>query len=1503
MKSVNEMIAFLRSCVSSEKHGRRSMAKAAHRLGATEAVEARLLLAADVAGSLYDSTIIQELDDAETVDSYLVAFSNAQNANTLQAATGASSVVASAFVDNAYTLKFDDGLTLQQAADSFTALPDFQYLHPNVRIQYSTFAIPNDPLFTNQWHLLNTGQGGGTAGAHANIESVWDNYTGTGVTIAIVDDGTETDHEDLRANTNTTIDRDWNGDDDDPNPDTPTENHGTAVAGVAAGAGNNGIGSTGAAYNAEIVAHRLIAGPITDQDIAEALSQNSDIIDVYNNSWGPGNLFRITNEGPQALAAVQDTATNGRGGLGSVIVFSAGNSGPISNTNYAPLQASRHTITVAASTNQGVLADYSTVGASIVVAAPSNGGTLGITTTDQTGVAGYDPTNYTDTFGGTSSSAPLVSGIIALMLEANPNLSYRDVTDILAHTSERIDPNDASWAQNGAGIWVSHRYGFGQIDAAAAVGAALTHIPLTPELTRTTGVQTVNLAIPDNSAAGVSSTVTVAASEAIPSLEYVELVLNAAHTFIGDLEIILTSPSGTQSVLAETRLTDPGAAYVNRVFTTNNNWDESSEGTWTLSVVDGTAVDVGTLNSYEIRFFGTEPTVGPIISQSGGATVVTDSGQSDTISVVLASQPLSDVVIDVTSNDTGEVIVSDATLTFTPQNWDVRQTVTLTGVFDLIGDGDQQTDVVFAIDTAISDPSVSGVADTAISVTSIDDDEFFPGKPTVTAPVGIVEGSNPQFTWTTGNNTDNVTLTVTNRLTGQVTRTQTGLQVNAFTFPGQLPNGVYETTVRAFNTGGQGGAVSDPVIFAIGTPAIPIAPVVTFPTAGLIVTSSSPRFAWTPVAQTLQYEIDARSGTRTYSAIVPASNATVGNITHTFAQTFPEGAATVRVRAYNAFDQAGPWSEQVQFTVDAIPTPDRPTLIRPAAAVTSNAFPEFAWTAPGGSTYQLWVGRVPEGNEGGSASTVNNRVIRLTDYNSTSYTHFIALRNGRYTAWVRSVNSAGELSQWSQGVAFEVNVPTPARPAVVTYVENQGTNPTIGWASTAEEFPVGTTFHVWVNNLSTGQSRVVQEQGLTTTTYSFTDGLPQGRYGVWVQATSSVGANSAWSQRFDFDIDIAAPGRPALTGPVPVTGDVAVKSDFPVFTWDAVPGATTFDLWVNAVSGNVSQIIRVNDIPAGTSYTHDEGLPEGTYKAWLRGFNSAGEVGEWSRPIEFSLDVPGPAKPTITGPVPASGGAVGTSTPTITWTSLGGASTYKLQLEVVRTGESIVNVQGLTEQQFRITNTLAEQAYRVRVQGVNSVGELGPWSDYYTFTVDVPNATTPVAMLPQGTVTQSQVTFQWQHTASSVRYEILVRDLLRQESIVFQVETLELDRTGDLAVYTSSLNDGTYRYWVRAFNTQGTASGWSNSRSFTVDTVASVTQEPESQPGNAVPSIALASLTSAQQHVPNSADAAESESSPRPAEIGEQPATNLNEADLPADVAAVMAEFADPTSQMFTQET
>ncbi|MBC7240323.1 MAG: S8 family serine peptidase, partial [Chloroflexi bacterium] len=183
---------------------------------------------------------------------------------------------------------------------------------------------------------------------------------------------------------------------------------------------------------------------------------------------------------------LQQGATTGRNGLGTIYVWAAGNGGAGGdNSNYDGYANSRFTLAVGSLDANGRQAWYSEPGANLFVSAYADG----ITTTDITGDNGYnvtgnadgDPlvnTDYTSIFAGTSAAAPVVSGVIALMLQANPNLSYRDIEYILAQTARQVDPTDPDWTVNAAGYHINHKYGFGAIDAAAAVQAAKNWKPV-----------------------------------------------------------------------------------------------------------------------------------------------------------------------------------------------------------------------------------------------------------------------------------------------------------------------------------------------------------------------------------------------------------------------------------------------------------------------------------------------------------------------------------------------------------------------------------------------------------------------------------------------------------------------------------------------------------------------------------------------------------------------------------------------------------------------------------------------------------------------------------------------------------------------------------------------------------------------------------------------------------------------------------------------------------------
>ncbi len=483
--------------------------------------------------------------------------------------------------------------------------------------------IPNDPLFAYnaanpgyQWHLNNTGQNGAISGIDLNVVPTWDNYKGRGIRIGILDDGLEVSHPDLAVNVDTVNDRDFNDLDNDPTP-TSGDSHGTACAGVAAAKGNNNLGVSGVAPEALLVGMRLIAAPTTDDVEADAFAFKKDLIEIKSNSWGPSdNAYGASGPGPLSQAALINAATTGRDGKGTVFIWAGGNGNASGDdSNYDGWAASPYGIAVGAIGDDGESVWYGEPGANILVCAPSNGGKQNITTTDRSGATGYSSGDYTSTFGGTSSATPAVAGVVALMLEANPNLTYRDVQEILMRTATRNDPNNGGWVTNGAGFDFHHQYGSGLVNANAATSLAATWTNLDPKQTRTNIATGLPLSIPDGGNAGLTQTFTVGNTDNL-RLEHVTVSVKATHPYRGQLEWWLTSPSGVRSRLARSRGNDTGA-NLDWTFMSTHFWGERSEGDWKLQVYDTNLADTGTLDEATITFYGTPATGGlpaPIIT-------------------------------------------------------------------------------------------------------------------------------------------------------------------------------------------------------------------------------------------------------------------------------------------------------------------------------------------------------------------------------------------------------------------------------------------------------------------------------------------------------------------------------------------------------------------------------------------------------------------------------------------------------------------------------------------------------------------------------------------------------------------------------------------------------------------------------------------------------------------------------------------------------------------------
>jgi subtilisin family serine protease len=520
--------------------------------------------------------------------------------------------------------------------------------------QQSKRAMPNDSLINQQWHLKFNNQSGAVLGTDLNIENIWAypingaGFRGRGIRIGIVDDGVQTSHPDFVGNIDTTNDYDWN----DTTPTDPSpgagDDHGTACAGDAAARGNNSLGVSGSAPEATLVGMRLIAANTTDQQEADAVNYLPQLIQIKSNSWGPNDTGTILEApGPLTLAALKNAVETGRAGKGTIILWAGGNGLDVNdNSNYDGYANSIYTIAVGAFDSQSRQAWYSESGANLVIVSPSSGTSpaLGKTTTDRTGADGYVAGDYESDFGGTSSATPTASGVVALMLEANPNLGWRDVQEILMRSAKKVNPSDTDWKTPvaPANINHNHKFGAGLIDATAAVNLAATWVNLSSQLKRTVSQTGLSVAIPNINTTGITREFNVSAQDNL-CVEHVTVAVSITHTARGNLKITLTSPSGTVSRLAEVR-SDSNDNYSNWKFMTVRNWGENAAGTWRLKISDesGTGNTTGgTLTLATMEVFGSSaapinppPSITLISPSDGsvfspGATINVEASASD----------------------------------------------------------------------------------------------------------------------------------------------------------------------------------------------------------------------------------------------------------------------------------------------------------------------------------------------------------------------------------------------------------------------------------------------------------------------------------------------------------------------------------------------------------------------------------------------------------------------------------------------------------------------------------------------------------------------------------------------------------------------------------------------------------------------------------------------------------------------------------------------------------
>ncbi|EGF90769.1 hemolysin-type calcium-binding repeat 2 copies family protein [Asticcacaulis biprosthecium C19] len=503
----------------------------------------------------------------------------------------------------------------------------------------------DDPLLYRQWYIDKTGLD--DIGIDMNVRPVWEGgggtgYTGAGVTVGVFDSLIERNHPDLEANYNESLNV------EDLFYEHTDSAHGTAVAGIIAAA-KNGIGMTGIAYDSKVTSLPVIYTTAVSMQSFEIAMSHAKDFDIANFSLGglmPFDSGDVRGWFQLHGHHYKDAVDLGRDGLGTLLIQAAGNNRGINplDANLSNFQNQRYSITVSAVDSWGLVADYSSEGANVLVAAASSGSYYGphIATTDMVGDGGYnkgdnpdwDPvsSDYTTRFGGTSAAAPVISGVTALILEANPELGWRDVRDILAfsarHTGAAFGETPA-WHEgygwkinhssnvNGTGLHYNQNYGFGLVDALAAVRLAeswtrqrtsANEISRSDSFTQDTAIpegpyNTTPLVIEFDIEAGVTA-------------QIVTLSMNMIHKMSNELQVKLISPSGTESLIFDHKGFGPsiygtgGTAWAPWTFTSNNFVGEDPTGTWRLEILDdrGFWPTNGVFKTATLTVYGDAPT-------------------------------------------------------------------------------------------------------------------------------------------------------------------------------------------------------------------------------------------------------------------------------------------------------------------------------------------------------------------------------------------------------------------------------------------------------------------------------------------------------------------------------------------------------------------------------------------------------------------------------------------------------------------------------------------------------------------------------------------------------------------------------------------------------------------------------------------------------------------------------------------------------------------------------
>lgn len=466
--------------------------------------------------------------------------------------------------------------------------------------------------------------------------------------------------------------------------------------------------------------------------------------------------------------------------------------------------------------------------------------------------------------------------------------------------------------------------------------------------------------------------------------------------------------------------------------------------------------------------------------------------------------------------------------------------------------------------------------------------------------------------------------------------------------------------------------------------------------------------------------------------------------------------------------------EVVPVTPDAITS--TPLAITAPAATTTEIRPLVEWTPVFGAvSYDVWINN----------QTVGSFPVQQFNVTDASFMPTIDLGIGRFALWVRSVNGAGTKSAWSPEYDFEVKTRAVLEPIARIQLITRPTltwNPLLGAAK----------YDLWIDNVSTGQIKFVWEQNLTTTSWVPSTDLPIGVYRAWIRGLDAAGSPAFWSQGIEFQVS----PRASLHAM-----EKLQATSRPVISWDEIPGAVKYDLWINNRTTGQDQFVRVQNLTT-TSWTPSTDLPLGLYRAWIRGVDAGGIPASWSLAIDFTVAT----RPMVSSPL----NSTFDRTPMFAWSAVTGATRYEVQVRNLWTNTTVRNEGIITGTNWTPLIDLPDGPSRWWVIAIGANGVRGLW----TAPTDIYIGGLTNLLTPTGSITDINPMFSWQPVDGAARYELWVTHAGLNARLIHETNLRTLTYTP-----TSALPKGTYRAWVRAISSSGEVGPWSNQGNFEIAAV------------------------------------------------------------------------------------